>query len=78
MWTLKFWKLAAERAVKSIAQAGIGLWLAGGQVFNAFEFNWWPAGVGVMLGAGLLSLATSLVSSGVGSKASPSLVSADD
>ncbi|AGM12916.1 holin [Mycobacterium phage Arib1] len=57
MWTLKFWKDASERAVKSAAQAAI---LAlGGEAFNAWTVDWQTVG-GIALGGAALSLLTSL------------------
>ncbi|MBU8821060.1 holin [Mycolicibacterium goodii] len=57
MWTLKFWKDATERAVKSAAQAAI---LAlGGEAFNAWTVDW-PTVGGIALGGAALSLLTSL------------------
>ncbi|MBX6357644.1 MAG: hypothetical protein IRZ05_17550, partial [Micromonosporaceae bacterium] len=43
MFTVKFWKQAAERAIKSAAQALLGLWV-GDQVFNAWQADWAKAG----------------------------------
>lgn len=72
MFTVKFWKQAAERAVKSAAQAALGLWV-GDQVFNAWQADWAKAG-GVAAGAVVLSLLTSAASAGVGQPGSPSVV----
>jgi hypothetical protein len=73
MWTVKFWKDAAERAVKSGAQAMLLYYLGGDQVFDAWHANW-PAAGAIAAGAGLLSVLTSLVSSRVGDSQSASLV----
>lgn len=68
MWTRKFWKDAAERAVKSAAQAVV-LVFTGDQVFDAWHADW--AGVGgVVLGAVVLSVLSSLVSSRMGGDSS--------
>lgn len=73
MFTVKFWKASAERAVKSAAQGLIGLWLGDG------VFNLWTVDVklaaGVGAGAAVLSLLTSIVSLPVGASNSPSVVS---
>jgi hypothetical protein len=72
MFTLLFWKQAAERAIKSAAQAVLGL-LVGAQAFNAWDADWKKA-AGVALGGAILSVLTSLASAGVGRSGSPSLV----
>jgi hypothetical protein len=71
MWTKKFWKEAAERAVKSAAQSLLGLWALDG--FNVLHADFALAG-GVAGGAALLSVLTSIVTSGIGAKDSPSAV----
>lgn len=75
MFTLTFWKQTAERAIKSAAQALLGLWV-GAEAFNAWEVDWKKA-TGVALGGAILSVLTSLASAGVGKKDSPSLVDTD-
>lgn len=72
MWTATFWKQVAERAIKSAAQALIGLWV-GDTVFDVWQADPRKA-VGVALGAALLSVLTSLVSGPVGEPGTPSLV----
>ncbi|HEX6969094.1 MAG TPA: holin [Micromonosporaceae bacterium] len=72
MFTVRFWRQAAERAVKSAAQAALGLWV-GAEVFNAWDADWAKAG-GVALGGAVLSLLSSLASGGVGQPGSPSAV----
>lgn len=76
MWTVKFWKAAAERAVKSAAQALILLWAADGGL-NILDVNVTEA-FGLSGGAAVLSLLTSVVSAAVGDSSSPSLVSEND
>ena len=76
MWTVKFWKAAAERAVKSAAQALVLLWAADGGL-NILDVNLTEA-FGLSGGAAVLSLLTSVVSSAVGDSSSPSLVSEKD
>ncbi|MFI6226226.1 holin [Micromonospora echinospora] len=73
MFTTTFWKQAAERAVKSAAQALLGLWALDGW-FDVLTADWPMAG-GVALGGAVLSLLTSLVSLAGGPEQSPSLVS---
>jgi len=72
MWTVKFWKQTAERAIKSAAQSLVGLWTL--DQFNVLHADFALA-FGVAGGAALLSALTSLVTVGVGEKDSPSAVS---
>lgn len=67
-----FWKEAFERAVKSAAQALLGLWVLDGG-FNVMSADFKLA-AGIAGGAAVLSVLTSLVSSKVGPAGSPSLV----
>lgn len=62
MWTKAFWKAAGERALRTLAQSLLSLWLAG-DVFNAFTVDWVDA-LGVGLGAALISVLMSLVPTG--------------
>jgi len=71
MWTSKFWKESTERAVKTFAQTLVALLGAGS--LNVLEVDWAQA-IGVSVGAGLLSILTSLGSSKVSKEDSPSLV----
>jgi hypothetical protein len=71
MRTREFWIQTAERAVRTWAQACLAL--AGATAFDVLTADW-QALVGVSTGAALLSVATSIVASGVGDKGSPSLV----
>lgn len=70
MFTLKFWQDTAERAVKTAAQAAVGLFAADQTVMS---LDWSQAGavVGTMT---LLSVLTSIVSAGVGDKGTASAV----
>ena len=68
----EFWAEAAERALKTIAQAFLAM--AGAQAFDALNANW-ETMAGVSLGAGIISVATSIVSAEIGKKGDPSLVS---
>lgn len=57
IFTFEFWKYAGERAIKTIAQAGLAF-LGSGTV-GLFEIDWLTF-ASVSLGAGLLSVLTSL------------------
>lgn len=72
VFTRKFWKDAAERAAKSVAQAGL-LYFAGDQVFDAWHADWRAAG-SIAAGAALLSLLSSIASTRVGDSSSASLI----
>jgi hypothetical protein len=71
MFTKSFWTAAAERALRTVAQALIA-------VIAATSFDWfsadWQAIAGTALTAGVLSLLTSIASAGIGDKGTPSLV----
>jgi len=73
MWTAEFWKASAERAIKTIAQTMLALWLVGDVAFNILTVDFGQA-AGIGLGAAVLSLLTSVASAGVGPANSPSLV----
>jgi hypothetical protein len=71
MFTAIFWKSAAERAIKTVAQALIA-------VLAATTFDWftadWQAIAGTAATAGVLSLLSSIASAGIGDKGSTSLL----
>lgn len=72
MFTAKFWKAAAERAIKTGAQAVLGIY-AGQSVFNLWDLD--PGQTaGVAAGAAFLSVLTSLVSEPFGPGDSPAVV----
>lgn len=71
MWTAIFWKLAAERAAKSAAQAIVGLWPL--DQFNVLDADF-PLALGVAGGAVVLSLLSSVITAGIGEKNDPSAV----
>lgn len=72
MFSVKFWRDAAERAVKTVAQALL-LFGGGDLALDKWALDW--SGVAyVAAGAALLSLLTSLASLGVGDKETASLV----
>lgn len=74
MFTINFWKQAAERALKSAAQGLLGMWALDG--FNVLDADWGLA-AGVAAGAAVLSLLSSVVTSGVGESGDPSMVTKD-
>ena len=71
MFTTTFWKSAAERAIKTVAQALIA-------VLAATTFDWftadWQAIAGTAATAGVLSLLSSIASAGIADKGTPSAV----
>lgn len=66
-----FWRAAAERAIRTFAQAFLAL--AGFQAFDVLHADW-PTLLGVSTGAAVLSLMTSIVASEIGDKGTPSLI----
>jgi hypothetical protein len=74
MWTAAFWMATAERAIKTLAQTLISVLVVGGVVLNIFTVDWVNA-LGIGLGAMVVSVLTSILSSFVGSSDSPSLIS---
>jgi hypothetical protein len=75
MFTLLFWKAAFERAIKSAAQFAALAYFGGDVAFNVFEANWGNM-AGVILGAILFSLLTSLGSAAL-TDGNPSVGSAE-
>ena len=71
MFTKQFWKDAAERAVKTAAQAAVVV--VGADVANVFELDWNEM-AGLSIGAALLSVLTSIASEPFGEKGTASLV----
>lgn len=67
----EFWASAAERALKTVAQAFLAM--AGAQAFDVLHADW-QAIAGVSIGAGMISVAMSIVSAEIVKKDSPSLV----
>jgi hypothetical protein len=78
MFTTVFWKDALERAIKTVAQTLLALWLVGDVALDALSVDWGQA-LGVALGAAILSILSSIVSAGaVKNSVSPaSLVTPD-
>jgi hypothetical protein len=58
MFSLEFWSYAGERAIKTIAQAALAF-IGTGSV-GLFTIDWYSM-ASVSLGAGLLSILTSIV-----------------
>ena len=71
IFTNDFWLQAGERAVKTVAQTALAL--VGAGVLNVLTADWEQI-LGVSLGAGLLSILTSVASAKVHDDDSPSLV----
>jgi hypothetical protein len=62
IWTTRFWKAVAERAIKTAAQVLVVF--LGADLLDVFSVNWERA-LGIGLGALLVSVLTSLASSTV-------------
>lgn len=73
MLTASFWGAALERAVKTVAQALLSLFVVGDKLLDVVDFAWGSA-LGIAGGAFVISLLTSLVSAPLGPPGSPSLV----
>jgi hypothetical protein len=58
MFSIQFWQYAGERAIKTVAQAALAF-LGTGSV-GLFTIDWYSL-ASVSLGAGLLSILTSIV-----------------
>ena len=63
MFTVKFWKDAAERAIRTAAQALLALWAT--DVSGVLEVDWVQAGSVAALAA-LMSVLMSIVATNVG------------
>lgn len=59
MTNLAFWKDAAERAVRTAAQALLSIWLVGDVAFSFYDIDWGQA-LGVAVGAALISILMSI------------------
>jgi hypothetical protein len=71
MFTALFWRSAAERCVKTVAQTLLAAVAVGGT--DVMSVGWKQAGLTALV-AGVLSLATSTASSQVGDSTSPSVL----
>lgn len=74
IFTVVFWVHALERAIKSAAQAALGLWVVGDVGFDVLTVDWRTALVAAGSGA-VLSVLTSIVSAPASNDDTPSLVS---
>ena len=72
IFTTTFWADASERAVKTIAQTVLSIWVVGDGVFNLLTVHWGQT-LGIAAGAGAISVLTSIVSATVTSSDSASL-----
>jgi len=77
VWTAAFWKAAGERAIRTVAQVVLGFVGAVPVVLdrNLFDFNW-NVVASVAVVAGIVSVLTSIVTTGVGTNG-PSMTSAE-
>lgn len=75
MWTKKFWKDTAERAIKSFVQAVVVL--VGSDLVSIVDLDWQRI-IGVSATMALVSVLTSLGSSPVGGDNTASLVDVTD
>lgn len=73
MFTKLFWKDAIERAIKTVAQTLVTLWLTSEAVFNILTVDWKQA-FGVAAGAGVLSVLMSVASAAKAGTDTASLV----
>ena len=71
MYTLTFWKDAAERAIRTAAQALLALWAT--DVSGVLAVDWVQAGSVAAL-ASLMSLLMSIAAAGTGSQDSASTI----
>ncbi len=61
MFTILFWKAAAERAAKAGSNVAITSFVLGDKIFNAFDVDW-STTFGVFLGGALVSVLMSIAS----------------
>jgi hypothetical protein len=74
VFTIVFWKLSLERAIKTAAQAAVLAFMASDATsVNLFDLSVGPV-VGFALGGFVLSLLTSVGSAQIGDDSTPSLV----
>jgi hypothetical protein len=74
MFTIKFWKDATERAIRTAAQALLALWAT--DVAGVLAIDWLQAGSVAGLAA-LTSILMSIVATGVADKGTTSFVKED-
>lgn len=75
MFTILFWKAAAERAVKAGSNVVITSFVLGDKILNAFDIDWSIA-AGVFLGGAMVSALMSLASDAA-TGSGPSLTNAE-
>lgn len=73
IWSINFWKDAAERAIKTAAQTAIVAWGVGDQMLNLFTADLVLIGQFAVSGA-VLSVLTSIASSPFSDRGTASLV----
>jgi len=71
IWTIGFWRGAAERAVKTAAQTAVAFFVVGET--GVADVDWATVG-GISLVAAIVSVLTSLASAPFGPENTPSLV----
>lgn len=71
MFTLPFWRAAGERALRTVAQAILSLWVVGDVALNILTVDWANT-LGIGVGAGVVSLLMSIVASARGPEGGPS------
>jgi len=71
MFGKEFWLATLERVARTVAQTLLALWLVGDVALNALTVDWGEA-LGVSLGAGLVSLLTSVAAFTVNPATGPS------
>ena len=74
MWTLKFWKDAAERAIKTTAQTALATMGTTAVAITSLD---WGQIAAISATGGVLSILTSIASTGRGDADSASLVKGD-
>jgi hypothetical protein len=75
MWNLAFWKTAAERALRTLAQVLLSLIVVGETGFMDVD---WIQALSVAGLAALASILMSIVATGIGDKGTASLVREGD
>lgn len=74
MFTVLFWKAAAERAIKTAAQAAVVL--IGADMVDVLTLDWVHV-ASLSAGAAVVSVLTSIASSAISSQPGPSLTDAE-
>lgn len=74
MWSLKFWKQTAERALRTAAQVALSFWVVGET--GVLDVDWVQLGSVTGLAA-LASVLMSIVGSGLNDAENPSMVRLD-